>query len=426
MPMENLPNDFMSDADKKKKKSQEGLSNVINELKNVLSDLNSNPSTPTPPSPTIITPDSLIENNLPENFPGLGEPTDQPSSFDFNSDQSSEVLGDAAFQQASKSNVEETPDSDFWSGNVLGWPTPGVQKEVPELKPKEDLFPKVEERAFQPLEPKSEPSFSPFMPEALEEIEKEPEAPKIEPILSPQSKKFTTESFDAMFPAPPQSPLEKNFLTEENDESPMPIILPKKKEKSLAEAFSEMDKELGADENSSSTSSLAPEKPLQAAPALPQASPIPIPRNIELSSLTNDASKNPNEPVEEEVKPEGLIQIACLFPQGEEKKGQEFVNKLKELCKKSSKGISIEPVYINGWAEKSLDLSACVKTAQISGSDMMYILAPRAQSGLFKDLTRISTSENLPARVVYIEQIALKNLYADLYVDLSRRKNGKG
>src|SRR5207302_2003797 len=85
-----------------------------------------------------------------------------------------------------------------------------------------------------------------------------------------------------------------------------------------------------------------------------------------------DDSLNLNET---ELKPKGLIQIACLYPEGEEGQAQQFVGKLRDVAEKSKGRLKIEPVFLSGWTEGKVDLPAWIKSATLSGADIMFILS---------------------------------------------------
>ena len=120
-----------------------------------------------------------------------------------------------------------------------------------------------------------------------------------------------------------------------------------------------------------------------------------------------------------ERKPEGFVQIACLFPFGDEKAGKTFVNRLREAAERLRRPLTIQPVFISSWTTDHISLSEWSRTAALSGADVVFVLAPRAQLLLF---AAGAPAEGLACRLVSLEQIAMPMLYVDILADLRRRR----
>jgi hypothetical protein len=126
------------------------------------------------------------------------------------------------------------------------------------------------------------------------------------------------------------------------------------------------------------------------------------------------------------LKPEGVVQIACIYPEGKEKQSQQFVAKLKEFATKSKKTTTIHPVFIQAWNRDTINMTAWGKSAHLSGADLIFILSPKNDAALFDEALRNSRVEGVPVRLLYLENVALRTLYADVLVDCQRSVNVKG
>ena len=135
-------------------------------------------------------------------------------------------------------------------------------------------------------------------------------------------------------------------------------------------------------------------------------------------------AEDPGFDLETETRPEGLVQIACLFPEGEEKKAQMFVNKLKEAAARLKKTVTVQPVFLHTWSASSVDLVAISRSASLSGADFIYVLAPRASAAMFASLSSEAAKAGTSGRMVALELLPSPSLYADVLVDLSRKANG--
>lgn len=298
--------------DREKKKTTEG---VINELRNVISNLHLAPiSQETPPEP-MAEPDLPPVRNQPS--PAVVNPVEPvvPPNDEL------------------PANDLPPSDTDFWKGNVLGWPAGGESK----------------------------PEFQ-------------------EP--------------------PPPSLSDRNFLMDDLPESPT----------KPAPVFEKLPVE--------------PDEPVQPVESvlldIPEPPPIPIPG-------TWTGEEKPSAPEAPQLdldvidkKPQGLVQIACVYPEGEEKLGQQFVNKLRELAEKAKGRLNIQMVFVSGWNIQNVDLSAWIKSATLSGADVMFVLSAKKDLELFKGFKLDPLNDGIKTRFVMLEHLGLRTLYPDILIELQR------
>jgi len=168
-----------------------------------------------------------------------------------------------------------------------------------------------------------------------------------------------------------------------------------------------------------------------AAPAEPVAAPeeaspsfdLPIPGTLETREAPV-AAEDPDLDLVTESRPEGLVQIACLFPDGDEKKGQSFVNRLKESAARMRKPITVQPVFLHSWSSGAINVDAWAKSAVLSGADTIFVIAPKASAPLFAALAAAAAVAGTEGRFVPAELLQSPSLYADVLVDLKRKANG--
>jgi hypothetical protein len=122
-----------------------------------------------------------------------------------------------------------------------------------------------------------------------------------------------------------------------------------------------------------------------------------------------------------DVKPKNLLQVACVFPAGCEKLGQQFVMRLKDFGNRVRKAVTVQAVFVQAWKQESLDLIAWSKSAMLSGADVLYVIAPRKDRELFQKMDT-PAKDGVPMRLLYLEQTELRTLYADLLVEAQRRR----
>ncbi len=152
---------------------------------------------------------------------------------------------------------------------------------------------------------------------------------------------------------------------------------------------------------------------------------FPIPGTLTSPVQSTPPKDNTDDPLNlkgTELKPQGLVQIACLIPEGQERQGQQFVSKLKELGEKSKARLKIEPVFVSSWSEGQVDMTAWGKSATLSGADIMFILSFKKDIGQFKAQPPVAMGKNVKTRVVAVEQLGLRTLYADIMIELERGK----
>jgi len=118
----------------------------------------------------------------------------------------------------------------------------------------------------------------------------------------------------------------------------------------------------------------------------------------------------------------GSISIACIFPNGHEREGQDFVRQLRGAGGKGAKPVSIDAVYVHAWSPGQIDVAGWKKAAALSGATLMYVLTSKKERELFGALGEAGT---IRTRLVLLEHVSLRTLYADLMADLVRSSNGK-
>ena len=348
--------DNSENEDDLKRPTDTNMSNVINELREVLAGL----AKPKPPSTD-------------EPDPWLDSPVHEPASSTEPSAPSVPAgpppLKDPEPESPSEPTDSSIPaDADFWNGNVLGWPT--SPQDV--VASPEDL---------ESDRPTSEPS-----PAA----EPETEAEEAE-------ERFMA---DARFYTPPESPVIPPPPPPPRDELPPPAFEnPPQVERSVSPAPPP-----------------TPPRPEPVAPRIDEgAFPIPGTLNDKMPVPAPEPAGNLEEPA---IKPENLLQVACLFPEGEEKLAQQFVSKLKQATTRLKK--DLQAVFLNKWTPDHVDPVAWASSAKLSGADVMFVLTAKNDAPLFKNMNREPVRNGVRQRLVYLEQIPLRNLYMDIVIELER------
>lgn len=153
--------------------------------------------------------------------------------------------------------------------------------------------------------------------------------------------------------------------------------------------------------------------------SLPE-SPIPIPGTIE--TKPDPSSRDEGDQVFEarDVKIDGVCQVACLFPEGEEKRGQLFVRKLREAGRLVKQSTDIQAVFIQAWHAGDMDVQTMEKSASLAGASFTFILVPKDKRNLFHSQMTNATQGEWQGRVVLLEHVELRTLYADVLVQLGR------
>ena len=154
---------------------------------------------------------------------------------------------------------------------------------------------------------------------------------------------------------------------------------------------------------------------------LPTPTVAPIPRTIEEFRSPASAPEAPLFQIDPVAKPKDLVQLACFFPEGNDKVGQQFAKQLRDAGAQRVPSLVIEPVLISSWSSGNVDMNAWIKSAQLSGADIMFILAPRQEMKLFQHTSIIGLQPQVSTRIVATEHVALRTLYADIMIELKRR-----
>ncbi len=389
------------DNSSSKAKLPKDYENIVDELKNVLSGLGKSEAPLVEPGPA-----PFQEEPLP------------PQTLSPSNDFEPEKLGEAAFRQASEpSSTPQPSDAEFWKGNVLGWPSSPVEPppppppiSIPAFKNEPPLRsepPRIEKVP----DPLPDDPWMKSIPNDLPQVFRP--TPKKEPVL-PQPEPEEDSSFEKEFtlpPAPtaPQDPEPSFDLSAFNTP---PVF------------------ETQGD-------AVAPPEP----PSLPDPKPnennsqggfleklrMPVPETIHQTPETS-TKKISNDRILDEMnlKPSDHIQIACLFPDGHESFANDFIMKLKTAASKAANFPAVEVVLCTPWFLAQINPYSWKKAASISGAHFLFVLAYRKDKDNFKDLTKLVHKDDVKTRLVLIEQINLRTLYADLLSDVLGSFNVKG
>lgn len=336
------------------------LERVVDELRMVLSDLGRPIKNPEPPAPVAPPEPAPLSTAFEAIKPEVPTPAPEPVSS----------------------------DADFWSGNVLGW-SEKSELGAPEPEPEDPLSDLNLSDMGGPL-PTAKANL------VLGEMESsEPENPNMwgmeEPLVG------TPE-----LPKAPESPLEKLTAREESN-IPEPM-----RENPFSPTFADFTEEQPI---------LPPQEQ-----AAPKPFPVPIPQTLDRKPEPVKPPADPNLNLEApDMKPKGIVQIACIFPEGQEKVGQAFVSKLRDVGEKAKKTVNIQAVFVHPWAASKVDVAAWKKSAVLSGADIMFVLVSKTEAASLKLLSADLTSD-IKCRIVYLEHIPMRTLYADILVDFQRGK----
>lgn len=447
-----------------------GLDGVMDELKNMLSSLNEEHPIPDAPSApesngkiphdnAVEVDREAIENYLSDvpGFPAFSdpdpdpEPVPEPKAKPKSVVQPDEILTPPSppvsesapepFGEPVEEPSEEQPhtnalegDKDFWSGNVLGWPTekPAVEPVKPLDEPHEptpedwlksqskETAEKISRHIIDPQKkkkPDPEPAPEPITEPPIEPDPEEMPIPKQEDVPDPAPKEpfispFVTSSNEDPLLQPDFNP-EVPEGTEAVDPEqtvilPATPVAPKSDLTAEIPAISEID-------------ALPPDGPTSESEIPPfPAAPVPIPGTIEKETKPAKAEEIEFDGEDILPKPSGLVQIAVFYPEGQEKAGQHFVSNLKRACGMSTHEINVQAVLIQGWVEGQIDLKAWAQAAQLSGADMVYAMGLKKDRDQLQMMPRVAEDQNLKGRLIVIEQVGLRALYADVLTELRR------
>ena len=348
-------------------------------------------------------------------------------------------------------------DADFWNGNVLGWPSnadadlpsiPALAETNTEPAPSDNAFfreeptennfnamPLAEEPDFTRLAAAEEPAA--FIPPVPEPIEKTPDA---WPLLKEP---------DDVIPAPPLAPASAAAPLAPPPPSPLAPATPPAEAPSadpwLRSGFG-LDSPLGEPGAPApaavpaapaarmpefvieSPAMMPAAPPVESAPAMPLRPAadfefeLPIPGTKETKDPPPAESGRHLELDGTEMKPRDLIQVACIYPEGQEKAGQAFVTRLREAAEKLRAPITVQAVFVSAWSTDKIEPTVWGKSASLSGADVMFVLSFRASANLFRALPEVALKGGPKSRLVLLEQTNFPTLYADILVELRRAR----
>jgi hypothetical protein len=417
-----MAGEAMADNNGSGKAEQAKFDGVVDELRNVISGLgNTLPVTgPAPASAPLEDPFSEQDHRAPRVEKTIPKPN-----------------GNGRGATAS--------DADFWNGNVLGWPSnsdadlpevPVIAKPSTEPVPGDggffredspdtsfDSMPAPVESDFDRLSGANEPTaFTPPVPEPIENT------PEAWPLLK---------DAEDVIPAPPLAPSSTPVAPSQAVRTPAPSADP------WMQSGSGLDVPPPEPVASTPPPVRAPEfviephetkqmDPIEVAPT-PAAAPdmrpaadfefeLPIPGTKEKKEAPVVESGGHLDLAGTELKPRDLIQVACIYPEGQEKAGQAFVTKLREAAEKLRAPMTIQAVFVSSWSPDKLEPQAWAKSASLSGADAMFVLSFRASGKLFSNLGETTAKCGTKARLVLLEQTAFPTLYADILVELRRTR----
>ncbi len=360
---------FVSEEPKPEPGAPRSPHHVLEELKSVLSNLGQ-----TVEQPPALEPPPAFEPPPEKN---TAEPTP--------------IFSNEKTQQSPPIQPPPASDADFWSGNVLGWPAG------------------------------TEPTFKDSLPSSLEAPPVTLAPPAFEdPVTTAES--FPKEFLEDSIPLPPAAPPAPLFTEPvEIPDAPPPMPF------NDAEAASRSD------------IVMAPEPPESPPPVfqinlsapdpateqhVEDFSPLfPIPRTVdEIETQSRGLGDDVLVPKgAETAKPKNLTQLACFFPDGQEKIGQQFVNQLREVSGRYNPSWLIEPVLISSWSSDNIDVTGWKKSAELSGADVIFILAARQDLAHFPTAPAVGFPSEIPVRVVAMEHVPLRTLYNDVLIELKRK-----
>lgn len=332
-----------------------------------------------------------------------------------------------------KSSEPVASDADFWNGNVLGWQNPpdpdledlplpsatgnfndplaGLGEAETDNGFAQDLG--LKEDAMDALSMEENPLAEPEKETLLPEDKTDPHTSSYGAVESEALNNWDIPELaetEPVLPEAPMSPL--NSIPS--------VVEPSRQHEDPPMADNpfapNLDAYIKQEAPATSQESIKPAPPAKE----PEPPLVPIPQTIHKKVET--AAPDPNLILETtDLKPKGLVQIACIFPEGQEKAGQSFVNKLREMGEKSKNTLNIQAVFVHPWRSDQVDVSAWRKSAVLSGADIMFVLVSRAEVKSLKSLNSGPMGE-IASRIIYLEQVPMRPLYADIIVELQRGK----
>ncbi len=440
------------------KREEPKFDGVVDELRNVLSGL-SRPAEPKPAAPPFSADPGPFAENGRSNAATNGKANGN---------------GNGVAKPVPPSEPLAS-DADFWNGNVLGWPSnadadlpdvPAVSTSSTEPAPQDNQFfredtggngfgaltetPMPEPMGAEPMMSAGEmeadrflagdagKDFTPPVPEPIENTpeawpltkdadELVPAAPAAPSPMAAPSKPMTPVADPWLHPA-----LDAGGFAEE---PPPPVVRPAPVVPAPVSAFDPPSPTPSPVTSPSPFEPLMSEPPPAAVEKAPAASPATAFRpsaDFEFELPIPGTKETKDKPAEDggphldlegtEMKPHDLVQIACLFPEGQEKAGQAFVTKLRDAAEKLRAPITLKAVFVSAWTPDKIDVAAWAKSAQLSGADSLFVLSFRASAKLFSNLVEVAGKAGPKARLVLLEQTGFPTLYADILVELRRAR----
>lgn len=383
----NQGDDSPENRDQKKAPSDPS-NQVVDELKKFLSGLkgeSSSTNEESPPSPSPSPSEDPLSDADAFTFSQLNNPSDAPGFFQEKEDADPFSFGmdnpfnDLAEQPQPEQKQPEKPkpppeapsDKDFWEENILGWqdepkekPT-GEPKKSPEVEPKDEAV-SPEPAPNESLLPSENPTITPF---GLEQIDEQ------------------IKSLSQSFPSSPSQPGGEIEQGREIDLNRTPEPSPTEGESGpLKEPDPEME--------------------------------IPIPGTVEKKEKPASVPE-PNWEAED-MKPEGLQQIACLFPEGEEAQAKVFIKKLRDAGNRGNKPIDIRAAFIQPYLLSQLDWKVICQSCSTAGADTIFLLVKKEEKEAAQKIVSDAPSVSWKGRIIRLDQVPTRALYADLALELGK------
>jgi|GEM_PF-5019979 len=387
----------------KDKRDKMNMDGVVDELKKLLTGLDNLKKEKEPTLPPLIEQTPKEAKSLPTPFIDPKDTRDVP------------------LKTPQDDLLEEDPDSDFWKGNVLGWPelteTETDESESSFLNP--PVSPKSQmEEPRPPVHPGSPNKKEIPPPSPSQESELRSDLPDVDALgsLFPQGPAAAPESEKTSSSKPSQTSKD----TERQGISPLYDFFEADTPEEIAETSREKEKEEG---------SLLEGRKFSNEISLEKLEPPSEPETVE-SVMKDMAARLKQEtpdmavPRRDKEKPTAklaVICVGCLFPDGQENKSQQFVSNLKRLGKQKKQArVDIQVVYLQPCQASGVDITELELEAIQAGSEFLFILSSRENRKFFEKKLTEEKKGLWKGRIVLLEQIELGTLYADILTDLER------
>lgn len=373
-------------------------------------------------------------------------------------------------------------DKDFWSGNVLGWSPQAAGKTPTEpTLPKSDddgnewaADPSAESIFSSPpaeIAPAPSPSEPPTAAARTENANPSPSAPTEDPFAEPAAEADAPSWPENLRANPPEAPAEEMIGGRESDaeepaksevdETARPDAgpetidppLPSEETPPLRDVVEDLrmsfpkDPEMKSDARNAesvfgdqenvghvfgaageaSADAPSPSEPSEREVSLPptvgEAPAPPIPGTKEKREpgdvYGDDGGGGADMPM---MRPGNVVQLACFFPEGRDDDAKNFLTRLSELGGRARVPLKLESVFMQKWNGGSIDFAGWTRSTSLAGADFQIVLADRESKELFSDKIAESQSGSWAGRVVFMDQLALRSLYADLLIQLGRQQ----